>query len=121
MVLGIPIVVLATLFFVGQNLLNSGILPEVASLLLLWISLSLIFLSLITYLAKDEVFRAWWNFAKWWVAVLIVVTILLEKEGGGGGFGGGLSMFFIGSFYLILIGVSLVKIVRVYLRTKNVK
>lgn len=123
-VLGIPIVALATLFSVGQNLLNSGILPEVASLLVLWLSLSLIFLSLITYRMKDEVFHAWWNFALWWVPVIIATTLFFETKGGGGGGWGissGLDEFVIlWLLYIILIVTSLVKIVRAYLKTREI-
>lgn len=78
----------------------------------------LLLLSLITYRMKDEVFHAWWSFTRWWVVVIIVVTILLENEGGGGGFGGGLAMFFIGSFYIILILGSISKILHTHLTLK---
>ena len=47
----------------------------------------LFLLSLITYRMKDEVFRAWWRFARWWVPVIIAVTLFVQNAGGGGGWG----------------------------------
>lgn len=99
--------------------------PEVVSDLIFFLSLSLIFLSLLTYWAKDEVFLAWWNFAKWWVPVIIATTLFFElKGGGGGGFGisSGLDEFVILSlFYIIFIITSLTKIIRAYWRTRKGK
>ena len=82
-----------------------------------------LFLSLITYRMKDEVFRAWWRFARWWVPVIIAVTLFVQNAGGGGGWGmngGAFDVFFIGIFYFIFILVSLIKIVRAYLKTKEI-
>jgi hypothetical protein len=81
-------------------------------------------LSLLTYRMKDEVFLAWFNFAKWWVPVIIGVTLWVENAGGGGGWGmngGAFDAFFIGIFYFIFIVVSLVKITRAYMRTREKK
>lgn len=82
--------------------------------------------SVITYRMKDEVFRAWWGFARWWVPVIIVATLLLENTGdGGGGIGisgavsSGFDALILIILYSILIITSLVKIVRAYLKTKN--
>ena len=80
------------------------------------------FLSLITYRMKDEVFLAWWRFARWWVLVIIGVTLFLQNAGGGGGWGmngGAFDAFFLGIFYVILIVASLVKIFNAYLKTKQ--
>ncbi|MCR4306712.1 MAG: hypothetical protein NUV42_01960 [Candidatus Yonathbacteria bacterium] len=78
-------------------------------------------LSLITYKMRDEVFRAWWNFARWWVPVIIITTLLLENAGGGGTLG--MNKDFIAFVLIILYSVlgivSLVKIMRAYLRTKG--
>lgn len=75
-------------------------------------------LSLLTYKMPDEIFRAWWNFARWWVPVIIVVTLLLNNMSGtGGGYigmGQNFINFIIGSLYAILIIVPLVNIVRAY-------
>lgn len=85
----------------------------------------LFFLSLITYKMRDEVFSAWWRFARWWVPVIIVVTFLLENAGGGGGMGiggavsSGFDALVLIILYSILVITSLVKIVRAYLKTKN--
>ena len=83
----------------------------------------LFLLSLITYKMRDEVFRAWWGFARWWVPVIIAVTLFVQNAGGGGGWGmngGAFDAFFIGIFYFIFILVSLIKIVRAYLKTKEI-
>lgn len=83
--------------------------------------LPLFLLSILTYRMKDEVFRVWWNFARWWVPVIIGVTLFVQNAGGGGGWGmngGAFDAFFIGIFYFIFIVVSLVKIVRAYVMTK---
>ena len=85
----------------------------------------LFLLSLITYKMRDEVFRAWWGFARWWVPVIIVVTLLLQNAGGGGGLGigGAVSSAFdaliLIVLYSIFIIISLVKIVRAYLKTNH--
>lgn len=87
-------------------------------------SLPILILSLITYKMRDEAFRAWWGFARWWVPVIIVATFLLGNAGGGGsiGIGGAVSGAFdvlvIGALYAIFIIASLVKIVRTYLKTR---
>lgn len=70
-------------------------------------------LSLLTYWTKDEVFRAWFSFARWWVPVIIGVTLWMEYEGSGGWVD--LSFLFIGPFYYILIAGSLLKIIDTYL------
>jgi hypothetical protein len=74
--------------------------------------------SLLTYKMREEVFRAWWNFARWWVPVIVAVTIFLNNAGGSGGgyigMGQDFTFFILGTLYVILILVSLVKIVRAY-------
>ncbi len=80
--------------------------------------------SVILYFFRDEVFDAWWHFARWFVPVIIVVTFLLEGGGGGGlGIGGAISGAFnvlvISIFYIIFIVTSLIKIYRAYLKTKE--
>lgn len=84
----------------------------------------ILLLSLITYKMHDDVFRAWWRFARWFAPVIIVVTILLENAGGGGGIGigGAVSTAFdiliLGILYAILGIVSIIQIARAYLKTK---
>lgn len=81
----------------------------------------LFILSLITYRMKDEVFRAWWGFARWWVPVIIIVTLLLENASGGGtlGMNNDFTAFILIILYSILIVVSLVKIMRAYFGTRR--
>jgi hypothetical protein len=81
----------------------------------------LFLLSLLTYKMREEIFHAWWNFARWWVPVIIVVTLLLNSASdGGGGMGGGglasgmLDFAVLWILYIILVLVCLIKIVRVY-------
>jgi hypothetical protein len=66
---------------------------------------------------REEIFRAWWNFARWWVPVIIVVTLLLNNKGSGGG-NLGMDTAFDGLiyaiFYGVLVVVSIAKIVRAY-------
>ena len=85
----------------------------------------LLLLSLITYKMRDEVFCAWWRFARWWVPVIIVVTLLLQNAGGGGGMGiggavsGAFDALVLGILYAVLFIVSLVKIFNAYFKTKE--
>lgn len=80
----------------------------------------LFFLSLITYRLRDEVFTAWWNFARWWVPIIIVITLLqnIGHSQGGLGISGAISgwfdMMILFFFYLILVGGSLLKIFFTY-------
>ena len=78
-------------------------------------------LSLITYRMKDEVFHAWWGFARWWAPVIIAVTLLLENAGGGGtlGMNKDFTAFILIILYSILLITSLVKIFNAYLKTKG--
>lgn len=83
--------------------------------------ISLIPFSVILYFFRDEVFRAWWSFARWWVPVIVIVTLWIAKAGGGGGWGmngGAFDAFFLGIFYFIFVVVSLIKIVRSHLKTR---
>lgn len=93
---------------------------------LIFLTPAILLLSLITYKMRDEVFRAWWRFARWFVPVIIAVTLLLENAGGGGGIGisGAVSSAFdiliLGILYAILIIISLIKIFNAYFKTKNI-
>jgi hypothetical protein len=78
---------------------------------------------LITYRLKEEVFRAWWNFARWFVPVIIVASFFLNGAGGGGlGISGAVSGAFnfliLCIFYAVFILVSLIRIVLAYRRTR---
>ena len=133
-VLFLPVVVIAIIFISESPLtfgfckhidavtyatpycLDGSLLPEYVSQIIAFLSLSLIFLSLLTYLAKDQVFRAWWNFARWWVPVIVVVTLLLENAGGGGSLNMGqdFTIFILVILYTIFIITSIVKIIKRY-------
>lgn len=83
--------------------------------------------SLVTYTMHDKVFRAWWNFARWFVSVIVVMTLLLsisDSRGGGGMGGGGLAsgmleFAVLGLLYSVFILGSLFKIIWEYLGIKD--
>lgn len=79
--------------------------------------LPLFIISSITYRMHERVFRAWWNFAQWWVPVIVVVTFIVNAQPHNGSFFN-MDAFFnaviIGFFYVIFVLVSLIKIVRAY-------
>lgn len=81
-----------------------------------------LFLSLITYKMRDEVFQAWWKFARWFVPVIMLVTFLINSQSRGGGvvatMAGGFDILLIGIFYAIFVITSLVKITSAYRRVK---
>jgi hypothetical protein len=90
---------------------------------IIFITPPLFLLSLITYRLKEEVFRAWWNFARWFVPVVIVASFFLNGAGGGGlGISGAVSGAFnflvLCIFYAVFILVSLIRIVLAYRRTR---
>lgn len=72
----------------------------------------LFLLSLITYKMRDQAFRAWWNFARWWVPIIIVATFLLNNASGGGtlGMNQDFTFFILFILYAVLVIVSIVKI-----------
>ena len=118
--LGSTLLVIA-LFLLDSNYCYANPFCNDTFMILFLIPFPIFVFSLFTYRMKDEVFLAWFNFAKWWVPVIIGVTLWVENAGGGGGWGmngGAFDAFFIGIFYFIFIVVSLVKIVRAYIRTK---
>lgn len=106
-----------TLFYIGSNSCYANPFCNDTFLILFLIPLPLFFLSLITYRMRDEIFHAWWSFARWWVLVIIAVTLFLNMVGSGGGLGiggaisSGFNILVLSIFYAILIVGSLVKIV----------
>jgi hypothetical protein len=94
-----------------------------------WLLLYFIFLipvfifSLITYKMREEVFRAWWRFALWFVPVIMLVTFLFNSQNRGGGMvatmAGGFDILIIGIFYTIFVITSLVKIILTYRQVKR--
>ncbi len=80
--------------------------------------------SLVTYWMKDEVFRAWWNFARWMVSIIIFATIAIQFMPSNGGFFNMDSLIYLmvlAPLYTILILVSLWKIFRKYRELKHAK
>lgn len=79
------------------------------------------FFSLITYKMREEVFRAWFNFTKWWVPISIFL-ILITPGSSGGGFGipsvfdKGFLAFILSALFFI---ISLVIITRKSLRFRG--
>lgn len=65
--------------------MDGSVLPEAVSLLGLYLSVTIFFLSLITYKMRDEIFHTWLKFAYWCVPLTIVLTLL--TPGGRGGWG----------------------------------
>jgi len=109
-----------TKYCVGENSI-----PEYIRQLGAFLGISFFLLSLITYKMKEEVFRSWWNFARWWTPTIVIITFLLENAGNQGGLGiggaisGAFDIFVLSILYIIFILTSLVKITGTYLRTKN--
>lgn len=88
----------------------------------LLVSIPMFLFSLITYKMKDEVFQAWWSFARWYVPALIVATFLLNNADTGSGYlNAGASLIFLILFilYAIFVLVSLIKIVCAYRWSKQ--
>src|SRR3989338_6971429 len=91
------------------------IVPEGISLLIFFLSSSFFILTLITYKMREEVFHAWWSFARWFAPVIIIVTVLQSMQGGGGGLGiggaisGGFDRLVLGPFFTIFVVTSLSK------------
>ena len=143
-VLWFPIIALA-IIYVAQNPLTFGfckkipvwnadgvavaggvcartLIPEYITLLGVFLFLSLIFFSLITYFMKKEVFRVWWNFAWWFIPVIVFVTIWMENSTNfckddtfGCKF---VYLFIIFPLYVIFFAISLSKIIETHLRLK---
>src|SRR3989344_4387828 len=67
--------------------------------------LPILVFSLITYKMREEVFHAWWSFARWFAPVIVIVTVLQSMQGGGGGLGiggaisGGLERLVLRAFF----------------------
>jgi len=81
------------------------------------------FLSLITYKMPEEVFRAWWRYAVWFVPLIMIVTYLLygghEQSGFGGVAQGAFYATILIVLYTIFIITSLIRIIVAYHKTKE--
>ena len=94
-----------------------------AELIILPIATVIFLLSLITYWMKEEIFHAWWNFARWMVPIIILATIAIQFMPRNGGFFNMDSLIYLmvlAPLYTILILVSLWKIFRTYRKLKKV-
>ena len=79
-------------------------------------------LSLVTYRMKEEVFQAWLKVAYWMVPLIILATLyvqFLPQEHGFFAMDALAYLMVIAPLYTIFVLLSLWKIVRTYLRTKN--
>lgn len=75
--------------------------------------------SLITYKMKDEVFQAWFRFARWFVPIIMFFQFVFMNSSGGGSIGNNdFAIFFTSLFYIAFVLISLIKIVRAYKRTR---
>ena len=105
------------------NIQEDGLLVSI--LYFLFPLLPIFLLSFITYKMRDEVFRAWWGFARWWVPIIILITLFLQNAGGGGGLGisgavsGAFDALVLGILYTILVITSLFRIIRAYSQSKG--
>ncbi|MEK9151119.1 MAG: hypothetical protein AAB547_00635 [Patescibacteria group bacterium] len=80
-------------------------------------------LSLITYKMREEMFRAWWNIARWFVPIIIVITYLINSSHQQSGFGGvaqgAFEFLILFLLYVIFIIVSFARIILAYRRSKR--
>lgn len=89
--------------------------------------ISIFSLSIITYKMRDEMFQAWWSFAKWFVPIIIVITFFLYRNGESGGsglsgIGSGFGEFVIlVTLYALFIIISLVRICIAWYEAKTGK
>lgn len=115
----------------GSNCMSSEWCDSLANnaftfLLLLAAPISALPFSVATYKMNDAVFRAWRNFAGWWIFLILGISYLLI-EGGRSTGGLGISGAMEGSFILLIIFllyaifflVSIFLIVRTWLKTRN--
>lgn len=79
---------------------------------------SLLFPFILTYRMADNIFTAWWRFARWWALAIAVITFLFEVNPPSGGGALGMDKDFTMLIFIILYGImivgSLVKIYRVW-------
>lgn len=79
-------------------------------------------LSLLTYWMHDEIFTAWWSFARWLISINFLITsliLLMPHDGGFFNMDGLIFLLIPVPLYAILTLVSLWKIVRTYLKLKK--
>lgn len=74
--------------------------------------------SLITHKMREEVFRAWFNFAKWWIPISIFLTLIMPG-GSGGGFG--IPSIFDKEFLAFVLAALFIIISLIIIITKSLK
>jgi hypothetical protein len=125
---------IGTLLFFSQFLFDSGSCGNAKlcnkigdvlnqdNLTLIFIIPFVFLLSLITYKMREEVFQAWWNFARWFVPIIIIVTYLINSAHQQGGFAGvaqgAFEFLILFVFYALFIIITLVRIILAYRRLK---
>ena len=95
---------------------------ELVILPIITLVLLLLLLSLLTYRMHDDVFRAWWNFARWMVPIIIFATIAIQFVPSNGGFfnmDGLIYLLVLTPLYAILTLGSLWRIFRKYRELKK--
>jgi hypothetical protein len=50
-----------------------------------FLSIPILFFSLITYFLKDEIFRSWFFCTKWWILATAVLVLIVPSNDAGGG------------------------------------
>ena len=106
----------------GQDHYGCFDLSKLAVLFFIPLALVIFLLSLITYRMKEEVFQSWLKVAYWMVPLIILATIFVQflpKEHGFFAMDALVYLIIIAPLYAIFVLLSLWKIVRTYLRTKN--
>jgi hypothetical protein len=96
--------------------------PEWVELLFGTLSIFFLIFSLLTYRMHDDIFRAWWSFARWMVPIIILATIAIQFMPNNHGFFNMDALIYLlvlAPLYVILILVSLWKIFRTHLRLKK--
>ena len=98
-------------------------IPDALMLSMGSIMILLLLLTLATYRMHDDVFRAWWNFARWMVPIIMFASIAIQFVPSNGGFfnmDGLIYLFVLAPLYAALIFGSLWKIVQKYHELKKV-
>jgi hypothetical protein len=79
-------------------------------------------LSLVTFWMKEEVFKAWYKVASWFVPVIVLTTIYLNATSSSGGFFNmdkEINFLILLILYSIFVLTSIWKIVTTYRKTKS--
>lgn len=128
---GTLLVVTSFLLFSTHTCYVNKACKEVSSILsqdnltLIYILPFVFLFSLITYKMQEDVFQAWWRFARWFVPIIIAVTFLLNSAHQQSGFSGvaqgAFDFLILIVLYAIFIATSIVRIIIASWRLKNRK